>query len=205
MRGGYLSVSTSQFRLLTFLRCWTTSAAFQVYFGRKFCRAQVLCCAEISGPGMSEAQAILSLTLNSHHRNLITASDSGQDSCEPGDSDELNVGCPTLRYKINCMILPLQIQWNVYKTVCVRFCRNALAVALTVPPRDIQLRYVDTANGRVDFQVLGGRAARQAVEEAIDATHTDSGVLTRKSYLPLAGALVRSPTHHSGSAVSYVC
>jgi hypothetical protein len=52
--------------------------------------------------------------------------------------------------------------------------RNALAVALTVPPRDIRLRAVDTAGGVVDFQVVGGRAARHAVEEAVDVTHTNN-------------------------------
>jgi hypothetical protein len=103
---------------------------------------------QISGPGMDEAQAILSLKLNSQHRALMTASDSGQQRCEANDPDDPTKDCPTLR--------------------------NALAVALTVPPRDIRLRAVDTAGGVVDFQVVGGRAARHAVEEAVDVTHTNN-------------------------------
>ena len=68
--------------------------------------------------------------------------------CEAQDDADPTVGCPPLR--------------------------NALAVALTVPPRDIKLTYVDTSSGQVDFEVIGGHAARQAVAEAVDTGHTSN-------------------------------
>ena len=93
---------------------------------------------------MNEAQAHVTLRLNSEHRTLMTANPGGP----------VSAGCtgPT-----SCEPL-----------------RNALAIAVTVPPRDIRLATVDTSAGIVTFDVVGGKTAHDEVAQAASTEHTEN-------------------------------